>query len=120
MNPESQTTYIQPEGRGPKPKTFEDGIMAAVKVLDIFKRHPSAHFVPVQGERMLYATCPDLCKFQGKRNCVDCKGWRESYNAEPGVVSHILYVFSYPAVNPLARFGFEVEEEKQNPLTDMV
>ena len=46
------TAQANYNGPGPKPKTYEDGIMAAAKTLDLFRRHPHADFVPVQGERV--------------------------------------------------------------------
>jgi hypothetical protein len=106
--------------QGPKPKTFTDGIVEAAKLLDLFK-NPYVHWVPAgsnQSAPHLAAAVPDLCRYKGKKRCHDCKGFMDIVYSEPGIISHILCKFEYPARNPLAMLGFDIEGEKSNPPTD--
>lgn len=121
------TRQPQPPGPGPKPKTFEDGVLEAVKILDFFRMNSHAHWVRVRQDQpgVLITTCPELCKFKGKRNCQTragrCDGMSTPVNSkqEAGIVEFILCSFPYPAKNPLAMIlpGWEVQQDRPG-LTD--
>lgn len=110
---------------GPKLKTFEDGVMEAYKILDLFRRHPHAHWVRVteaSSGRVLTPSCPDLCDLGGKpckNNMQSCPGLIEEVVVE-GVVTHILCKRPYPAKEPLFKFGLRVQEERPSPLTSSI